>query len=160
MARTSTFPTRRRPASTTGRWLAGLVLTMVVSVPCMIVEEDWHGHPMIDLGTLLWIPFAVLVALAFLAGGAIAAGAPSRRRSTPARWAAAFGVGLSCGLAAILALVACDLVRRFVVLREGLSFGVVELWIVAGAGAIVLGGIGGAIGHALARRRRPRLARL
>jgi hypothetical protein len=24
------------------------VLVLVISVPTMIVEEDWHGHPMIE----------------------------------------------------------------------------------------------------------------
>lgn len=157
LARVGTTASRRRPASAARRWLAGLAVTMVVAVPCMVVEEDWHGHAMIDLRTWLWIPFAVAVALAFVVGGAIATSGPARRRRGPARFATAVGLGLGCGLVAIVTLVACDLVRRFVVLREGLSFGVVELWIVAGAGAVVLGGIGGALGHALAHRRRPRL---
>src|ERR1700677_2111715 len=47
-------------------------LVLIVSIPVMVVEEDWHGRPMIDEGTYLWILPAFLVASAFLFGGALA----------------------------------------------------------------------------------------
>jgi len=46
----------------------------------MAVEEDWHGRPMIDGPTHLWIIAACLVAAAFLVGGAVA----GRRRPSAA----------------------------------------------------------------------------
>ena len=70
--------------------IAGSVLlVLAVSIPTMVIEEDWHGRPMIDQGTHLWILAACLVAGAFFAGGAIVA---FRRPSAPTRYAAATGV--------------------------------------------------------------------
>ena len=56
-------------------------LILVVAVPVMVVEEDWHGHPMIDESTHLWILPAALVTLAFFCGGGFAG---FRRPSTAA----------------------------------------------------------------------------
>ena len=47
-------------------------LVLLISVPVMMVEEGWHSVPMIDEGNYLWILPAVLVASAFLFGGALA----------------------------------------------------------------------------------------
>ena len=51
--------------------MSALVI-LVVSVPTMAVEEDWHGRPMIDEPTHLWIIATCLVAAAFLVGGVVA----------------------------------------------------------------------------------------
>lgn len=140
-----------------GPWWLGLLVILGVSVPCLVVEEDWHGRAMIDLGSALWVPFAVAVAMAFLAGGAIAATARGSRRKTA--HLVAFGRGSSCGAAAIVLLVACDLVRRFGIAHVGLSAGVLELWLDAGLGAVALSGLAASLANVRARRRRPRLVR-
>ena len=56
------------------------LLVLAVAVPTMIIEEDWHGRPMIDQSTHLWIIAACLVAGAFFIGGAVVA---FRRPSAP-----------------------------------------------------------------------------
>lgn len=137
-----------------GRWRVGVLVTIAVSVPPLVVEEGVHARAMIDKG-LLWIPFAVVVTLGFLAGGAIAASSRSGR----ARPALAALLGASCGFVAIAALVCCDLVRRFAIVHEGLSTGVVDLWIVAGTGAVALSGVGAAATSALVRARELRTGR-
>lgn len=133
-----------------GRWWHGVALTLAVSVPCLVVEEGWHRRALIDR-SIAWVPFAVAVALAFLLGGAVAA-----RGVAPHRRLSALGRGLACGLVSILCLLGGDLVRRDLVLREGLSLGVVELWLIAGAGAVVLATTGAALAAGRrAHRRRP-----
>lgn len=132
------------------RWWHGVALTLVASVPCLVVEEGWHRRALIDR-SIAWVPFAVAIALAFMAGGALSA-----RSVAPRRRAAALWRGLACGLVAIACLLGGDLVRRDLVVREGLSFGVVELWLVAGTGAVVLALLGAALDTGRrARRRRP-----
>ena len=71
----------------------------------------------------------------------------------------ALALGASCGLVAIAALVTCDLVRRFAIVHDGLNVGVVELWIVAGTGAVALSGLAAAVTSARACAREPRLVR-
>ena len=117
-----------------------------MSVPCLVVEEGWHHRALIDW-SYAWVPFAVAVSLAFLLGGAVA-GAGARRGG----WDA-LGRGLGAGLAAIACLVVADLVRRDVIVREPLSFGVVKLWLAAGAGAIALAALGGLGGWAVGPHR-------
>jgi len=55
----------------------------------MIIEEDWHGWPMIDQPTHRWIIAGCVVAAACYSGGAIVA---FRRPSAPTRYAAATGI--------------------------------------------------------------------
>lgn len=120
------------------RWWHGVALTLGVSVPCLVAEEGWHRRALIDW-SLAWVPFAVAVAVAFVAGGALA-GASARRGR-----AATVGRGLACGLASIACLLVGDFVRRDLVVREALSFGVVELWLIAGGGAVALAGLGAGV---------------
>ncbi len=117
------------------RWWHGVALTLGVSVPCLVAEEGWHRRALIDW-SLAWVPFAVAVAAAFLAGGALAGTSARRGR------AGVVGRGLACWLASITCLLAGDFVRRDLVVREALSFGVVELWLIAGGGAVALAGLG------------------
>ena len=56
------------------------LLILIVSVPTMAIEENWHGHPMIDEPTHLWIIAACLVATAFVIGGGFAGASPPIRR--------------------------------------------------------------------------------
>jgi hypothetical protein len=62
------------------------LLVLAISVPTMIIEEDWHGRLMIDQPTHLWIIAGCAVAAAFFIGGAIVA---CRRPSAPTGYAGA-----------------------------------------------------------------------
>ena len=119
--------------------LVGLALTLVVAIPTMAVEEDWHGRPMIDQPNAGWAVPMVIVALAFAAGGALAA--RLERRVT-----GAVAQGAVVGLAAVAVLLAADAVRRAAG-HETLPAGVVHLWIAAAAGSAFLAVAGAVIGH-------------
>jgi hypothetical protein len=116
-------------------------LVLIVSIPVMVVEEDWHGRPMIDEGTHLWILPALLVASAFLFGGALAG---FRSPST----AVAHAVPAASFALAILLLGA--VVRRFWVVHEGVPNAVVLLWCLGIIGALTLSLIGSLLGRRLA----------
>jgi hypothetical protein len=119
-------------------------LVLIVSIPVMIVEEDWHGRPMIDEGTHLWILPAFLVASAFLLGGVLAG---FRSPST----AGAHAVPTASFALAILLLGA--MLRRFWVVHEGVPIAVVYLWCLGIIGALMLSLIGSFLGHRLATNR-------
>ncbi len=119
-------------------------LVLVVAIPAMVVEENWHGQPMIDEGTYLWLVPAFLVAAAFLFGGALAG---FRCRST----AVAHAGGAACLAVAILVLGA--LFRRLSVVHEGVPNDVVRLWVLGAMGALVLSMIGSLLGRRLAADR-------
>src|SRR5580698_10176924 len=92
MLQRSDLTLSRMAAIGSPRWAdigGSALLVLAVSVPTMIIEEDWHGRPMIDQSTHLWIIAACLVAGAFFAGGAVVA---FRRPSAPTRYAAATGI--------------------------------------------------------------------
>lgn len=116
-------------------------VVLVVSIPAMIVEENWHGQPMIDEGSYLWIVPALLVALAFLIGGALAG---FRSRSTAVAHA-----GAAAGFAAAI-LVLGAVYRRLSVVHEGLPNDVVRLWILGALAALVLSVLGSLLGRRLA----------
>ncbi|MGH9093317.1 MAG: hypothetical protein ACRDZR_18345, partial [Acidimicrobiales bacterium] len=63
------------------RWrgpLAGVATILVVTVPAMVLAEDWGGTPLIDRPGAWWLLPAALSVAAFAAGGAVAArGRPS-----------------------------------------------------------------------------------
>jgi hypothetical protein len=117
------------------------LLTLVVSVPTMAVEESWHGHPMIDESTHLWIIAACLVAAAFLAGGVFA----GHRRPVAAPKHATVAAGL-----AVAVLVAADLLRRLWLAHKGVPAGVAELWCLGAVAAFLLSAAGSLLGRRLA----------
>jgi hypothetical protein len=119
-------------------------LVLIVSIPVMVVEEDWHGRPMIDEGTYLWIVPAFLVASAFLFGGALAGFRSPPTAVTHAALAASFALALLL-LGAVL--------RRFFVVHEGLPIAVVYLWCLGILGALMLSLIGSLFGRRSARHR-------
>jgi hypothetical protein len=108
---------------------------LIPSVPLMVIEEVWNGHPLIDAHGGGWIPFAVVVPVIFCAGGFVA-GRPQNGKGSAA------GAGLVTGLLAVGVLISADLVRRLAVAGDGLPFRIFRLWIVAGGGAIILAGLG------------------
>jgi drug/metabolite transporter (DMT)-like permease len=127
------------------RWadIAGSVLlVLAVSVPTMIIEEDWHGRPMIDQPTHLWIVAACLVAGAFFAGGAVVA---FRRPYAPTRYAAATAV------VAVVVLLIGGLYRRIWVVHETVPVPVQQLWVLGIVAAVAMCLAGSLLGRQLTR---------
>jgi len=118
------------------------LLVLAVSIPTMIIEEDWHGRPMIDQGTHLWVLAACLVAGAFFAGGAMVA---FRLPSAPTTYAAATGI-----LAVAILLIGA-LYRRHWVAHEVIPTGVEHLWFAGVVLAVVLSLAGSVLGRHLTR---------
>ncbi len=117
------------------------LLTLVVSVPTMAIEESWHGHPMIDEPTHLWIIAACLVAASFLAGGVFA----GHRRPFAAPRHAVVAAGL-----AVAVLVVADVLRRLWLAHKGVPGGVVGLWCLGAVAAFLLSAAGSLLGRRLA----------
>jgi hypothetical protein len=127
------------------RWadVAGsALLILAVSVPTMIIEEDWHGRPMIDQSTHLWIIAAFVVAAAFFAGGALVA---FRRPSAPTRYAGATGI------VAVLVLLIGGLYRRLWLFHEHVSVPVQHLWGLGVIAAVAMSLAGSLLGRRLTR---------
>jgi hypothetical protein len=142
----SIAPVRFERTSVTARrslW-AGYCVTFVLAAPPLAIEESWRGHPMIDSGTPIWIPFAIWAAAAFVLGAGLVA---DTRRN------ASLGRGLLLGIVMTVVLVACDLFRRFTVVGEGISFAVIRLLVIASLGAIGLSGLSGYVSSTLIQRR-------
>jgi hypothetical protein len=118
------------------RTLLGLVFTLVVSVPTLAIEEDWHGRPLIDQPHHKWVLPAIVVAAALVIGGAIAA---SRLRW----WLEGALHGAVVGAVSSGLLVVADVIRRHE-LHKFANPGVTRLWVVAAVAATILGAIGGA----------------
>ncbi|MGH9089108.1 MAG: hypothetical protein ACRDYZ_13530 [Acidimicrobiales bacterium] len=123
----------------------GLLLTLVVAVPTLVLAEDWHGRPLIDQGGYGWLAPAAVVALAFVAGGVL-----TGRRSADA--GRAVGRGLAVGVLAVAILLAGDVVRR-VLMNPTLPMGVVDYWIEAAAASVSLAVAGAVAGHRSGRDR-------
>jgi len=122
------------------RWsamLQGLILTLGVATPTLVLEENWHGRPMIDQPGHLWVLPTLVVAAAFAVGGALGA-----RRSV-LLWKALLQ-GLIPGTTAAGTLLVADVVRRAMDHRA-VSQGVFRLWIEAALLSIVIASLGGAI---------------
>jgi hypothetical protein len=108
----------------------------------MIIEEDWHGRPMIDQYTHLWLVAACIVAVAFFAGGAIVA---FRRPAAPTRYAAATGV------VSVLVLLMGGLYRRLWLVHEHVSVPVQHLWCLGVVAAVAMSLAGSVLGRQLTR---------
>jgi hypothetical protein len=144
----STKPTgsvRGGPSGRGGlRWrdaCTSAIVILVIAVPTMAVEEDWHGRPMIDQAGHLWLAAAFLVVVAFLTGGALAG---YRRPSSPTIQAAA-GAGL-----ALAVLVVGAVARRLLIAHDGLPVDVAQLWCLAIVAAMLVSAVGSLIGRRLA----------
>ena len=105
-------------------WNALLIL--IIAVPVLVIEEDWHGHPMIDQSGYLWLAPAIIVSVVFVLGGYFA------NRSA-----------LASGVIAALALDGAAVLRRFVIVREHLPPIVLVLWVSGTTVSIALSCIGG-----------------
>ena len=115
-----------------------VAFVLVVSVPTLAVEEDWHGRPMIDQPTHLWIAAAGLVGAAFLVAGAIAG--YRRPRSAAVHATAVAGLALAVLLVAAVT-------RRLWFADEGVSTSVVRLWCLGVVVALGLSAAGSLLGR-------------
>ena len=141
--------TRGTGPSTWSGWadiVLPVCLMLAIAVPVLVVEENWHGHPMIDDPNQLWLVPAFIVGCAFLCGGALSG---YRRPEARVRYAV--------GTAAIVlsALMLADLFRRVFVVHQGQPqravFGLWGLGVVAGLAFSMLGAL---LGRRLAVHRR------
>ena len=114
------------------------VFVLAVSVPTLAVEEDWHGSPMIDQPTHLWIIAACLVGVAFLVAGVIAG--YRRPRSAPIHATAVAGLALAV-------LVVGAVLRRLWLAHEGVPSGVARLWCLGVVVALLLSAAGSIVGR-------------
>jgi len=128
----------------TSRWAdvaLPALLILLVSAPIMAVEEDWHGSPMIDQPSHLWVIPAGIVAAAFFVGGAVAG---HRRPSAPAFYASAAAV------LAVTVLLVADVSRRIWLAHEGAAPGAVaRLWGFGVVAALMMGAVGSLLGRRL-----------
>jgi hypothetical protein len=118
------------------------LLVLAISVPTMIIEEDWHGRPMIDQSTHLWMIAGCVVAAAFFIGGAIVA---FRRPSAPTSYAAATGA------LAVAVLLIGGLCRRLWLVHENVSVEVRHLWLFGVITAVAMSLAGSLVGRQLTR---------
>jgi hypothetical protein len=124
------------------RWsamLQGLVLLLAVAAPTLILEENWHGRPMIDEPGHLWVLPTLVVVAAFAAGGAVGA------RRAGQLWKALLQ-GLILGTLGAGTLLAADLIRRAMVHRA-LSGDLTLLWVESALLSVVIASLGGAISY-------------
>ncbi|HWD53466.1 MAG TPA: hypothetical protein VG412_13780 [Acidimicrobiales bacterium] len=126
------------------------LFTFIISGPATLWESLWRGRPMIDQPGNLWIVPTVIVILTFLVGGAIA----GRRRQRP-MGAVIQALALSIPVATVLILI--DVARRLIV-NIPMFTPVIELWIDAFVGAIIIAVLGALGGRWLHLRRRRRSA--
>jgi hypothetical protein len=118
------------------------VLVLVIAVPTMIIEEDWHGHPMIEQPGHLWIIPASIVTVAFLFGGTVAG---YRSPST-----AVLNATLAASIAVVVLLLGAGARRVWVV--HSMSIAVGRLWCLGVAAALVLSVAGSLFGRLLRAR--------
>lgn len=132
--------TRPGERSTTARAqvATGLLLTLIVAVPTLVLAEDWHGRPLIDQAGLGWLVPAAVTVLAFAAGGVVA----GRR----ARTAPALARGLAVGALAVAVLLVADGVRRLL-MNPTLPMGVVYYWCDGAAVALFCSAAGALAGQ-------------
>jgi hypothetical protein len=117
----------------------GLLVSLVVAVPALTIEEDWHGRPMIDQTGHLWVLPTVVAAIGLILGGAV-----SGRRAT-GLWRASL-LGALIGMLASAVLVTADLVRR-AGRQQTVSPPVLRLWVEAALISGVLAAIGAAASY-------------
>jgi hypothetical protein len=116
------------------------LLELAIAIPTMIVEESWHGRPMIDEHTGLWLVAGCLVAFAFLVGGALAGYRLPVSAAQQATVATVF---------AVVVLLVGAVIRRLVVAHEGVPPDVERLWLLGAVAALVLSTAGSELGRRL-----------
>jgi hypothetical protein len=119
------------------------LLMLIVAVPTLAVEEDWHGRPMLEQPHHLWIAAAFLVVAAFVLGGAVA----GYRRPSAAAAHASAAAGVAVGVLLVAAVS-----RRLLVAHNGVPQAVVQLWFLGVVAAVLLSAAGSQLGRRLALR--------
>ena len=122
------------------------LFTFIISGPATLWESFWRGRPMIDQPGNLWIVPTVIVILTLLVGGAIAG-----RHCQRPMGAVIQGLALAVPVATVLILI--DVARRLIV-HIRMFTPVIELWIDAFVGAIIITILGALTGRWLYLRRR------
>jgi hypothetical protein len=125
-----------------------VALILVIAVPTMVVEEDWHGRPMIEQGNLLWLVPAAFVVLAFFLGGRLMGKRTELSTSAPA-------AGAMGGIIAATTLLFGGYVRRHWILHEVYWADVIRLWIGASIAAIAIAAVGAWHGRRSVTRSKP-----
>jgi hypothetical protein len=141
---TPTEQTRRSPASFR-QWelvALGLLVSLIIVGPTFLSEETWHGGPLIDRGGVEWLVPAIVMAIGFFVGGAIAGYQRTRVQGALLRGLLVAGLTIALAFAG-------DMARRFA-LGEGVQVRVLEYWVGAVAAALLVGGLGAVNGHWLA----------
>jgi hypothetical protein len=127
----------------------GFLVSLVVVGPTFLFEELWRGEPLIDQGGALWIIPGIIMAAGFLAGGVIA----GRHRQSSR---GAFNQGLVVSGLTLALIFIADMIRRLV-LDSRITIGVMEIWLLSAAAALLVGAFGGLLGRRrtlMARKRR------
>jgi len=119
--------------------LQGLVLILGLAAPTLILEENWHGRPMIDQPGHLWVLPTLVVAAAFAVGGAVGA------RRAEQLWKALLQ-GLILGTVGAGTLLGANAVRRAMV-HQAVSEGVFRLWVEAALLSVVIASLDRAISY-------------
>jgi hypothetical protein len=130
--------------------LVGLFVSLVTVGPTFLLEETWHGAPLIDRGGALWVVPAAVMAIGFFVGGAIAGYEGARVQNALLR-------GLAVSFVTIVLAFLGDLVRRHALGQE-LQPAVAAYWVGAVAAALLVGALGGVSGRYLVQKawtRRP-----
>lgn len=107
----------------------------------MAIEEDWHGHPMIDERNSLAVVAALVVIASFVLGGVIAG---YRRPAAALRHAAVAGA-IAAGVLTVAAVF-----RRVFLVHEGVSGAVALLWLSGIVAALIFSSLGSQLGRKLA----------
>jgi hypothetical protein len=118
-----------------------LFSALAIAVPVLVIEENWHGRPMIDDPSDLWLLPAALVCGAFLCGGAMAA---FRRPDIAVRCA------VVSATIALAVLMLADLFRRTFVVHQGApQRAVLALWGIGAITALLFSAVGALLGRRL-----------
>jgi hypothetical protein len=125
-----------------GQWgpvALGLLVSLIVVGPTFLSEETWHGAPLIDRGGVLWLVPAIVMAIGFFVGGAIAGYQRTRLQGALLKGLLVAGLTISLAFAG-------DMARRFA-LGEGVELRVLEYWVGAVVAALLVGGLGAVNGR-------------
>jgi hypothetical protein len=117
----------------------GVLVGFLIACPTFLIEESWHGTPLIDQRGSWWVLPASVIAFGLVAGGAVVG--IRCRQVWQALLAGALVAAVNAGLIFIV-----DIVRRRAIGKH-LTPGVERLWFYAAIGSIVVGLAGGLIGY-------------